>query len=142
MIAEEINPFDLKQYDMNTVIFVDTLIYSPDQTKLVAFIVDKNSTEKLVKKENSERYYYNATYLFCQKDKHTGKIGVFDYCHFGLANFYSYKEIKEALYNYCFYRLSEESTQEDIHYNVDDVRFWKSKEFERVIRNSKETLLQ
>jgi hypothetical protein len=140
MIVEKVNPFDLNVYDENTVIFVDTLIYSPDQTRLVAFIVDRNNTEKLVKKENNERYYYNATYLFGKKDK-TGNIGIFDYCHFGLVNFYSYKEIREALYNYCFYRLLGESTQENIHYNVDDVRFWKSKDFERVIKNSKETML-
>ena len=141
MIAEEIHPFDLKEYDVNTIIFVDTLIYGPDQTRLVAFIVDQNNTEKLVKKENTEKYYYNATYLFCQKDKKTGKIGVFDYSHFGLVNFYSYKEIRKALYDYCFYRLLGESTRGNIHYNVDDVRFWKSKDFDRVIKSSKEIQL-
>jgi len=139
MIDNKVSPFDKKYYDKSTQIFVDTLVYSPDLTKLIAFIITKNSTEKLLYKENNEKYYYNANYLFCVKNSDDGKISVFDYAAFNLVDFYSYKQIKEALNEYCFYRLLGESTPDNIHYNVDDVRFWQSKEFERVINNSKAT---
>lgn len=139
MVNAKINPFDIKEYDKNTRIFVDTIIYSPDKTRLITFIITKNNTEKLLKKENNENYYYNANYLFCVKNNTTNVIGVFDYSSFNLVNFYSYKEIKEALYDYCFYRLFGESTQENIHYNIDDSRFWQSKDFERVIKHSNQT---
>jgi hypothetical protein len=139
MINAKINPFDIEEYDDNTNVFIDTLIYSPDQKMLIAFIITKNSIEKLLRKENNEKYYYNANYLFCLKNNIEGKIGVFDYAGFNLVNFYSYNEIKEALHDYCFYRLFGESTRKNIHYNLDDVRFWKSKDFEMIIKNSKVT---
>ncbi|MDR6943896.1 hypothetical protein [Mucilaginibacter pocheonensis] len=102
MINDKTEPFDApKEYDQNTQIMVDTIIYNQDQNRLITFIINKNSTDKLLKKENKERYYYNSNYFFCLKDTQ-GKIKIFEFSNFNLKYFYNLHEIKNALYNYCF----------------------------------------
>lgn len=138
MIDKRTRPFDLRAYDNGTNFFIDSLVYGPDQTRMIVFVVAKNSTTKLLKRENNATYYYDAFYLFSSRESVDSSIRVYDYSGYRLNFFYSYSEIREALREYCFRRLMR-SDGNDIHYNIDDIRFWSSNDFEWVLNNSAAT---
>jgi hypothetical protein len=138
MIDNEIKPFDRKTYDKETDLFIDSMVYSPDQLRMIVFVVAKNSTMKLLRRENDLMFYYDALYLFCSRESMNAPIKVYDYSGYHLDFFYNYSEISEALREYCFNRLMRNEGAEQ-YYNVNDIRFWSSKYFERVLNNSTPT---
>jgi hypothetical protein len=140
MLIKHRNPFkSVDLFNSKTVIYIDSLIYGSDKLRMILFVISKNSTDKLLRKENLKKYFYNANYLFCTRESLNSPLKVYDYRGFNLVFFYSYSEIKEALNDYCFYRLSAESTKDDVHYNIDDIRFWRSDEFKLVEQYSRAT---
>ncbi|MBB2147397.1 hypothetical protein [Pedobacter gandavensis] len=141
MLNMHLNPFSSKMiYDQQSQLNIDSLIYGPNKLRMVVLVIVRNNTNKLLVKENKEKYYYNGFYLFCSRDNFQAPIKVYERSCFGLMNFYSYGEIKQVLHDYCFLRLFGESSLNDIHYNVDDLRFWNSVDFEWILKNSKPTL--
>jgi hypothetical protein len=135
MLDAGVNPYDKKIYDNDTELFVDTLLYSPDQCRMVVFVVDKNSSNKLSSRESDAPFFYNAHYLFCSRRSELDSIRVYDYTNFRLANFYDFLDIRDALRSYCFTQLTGIDGAEKF-YNVDDIRFWNSEIFERVLKHS------
>lgn len=140
MLEKQVNPFDLKTYDTETDLYIDSLVYSPDQLRMIVLIIAKNSATKLLRRENESLFYYDAFYLFCSRESANDPIKVYDYSGYRLSNFYNYVEISEALQEYCFRRLLRREGTEQ-HYNIDDVRFWSSKDFEWVLNNATATSL-
>jgi hypothetical protein len=135
MLSKHLHPFRPEtQFNSETDIHIDSIIYSPDELRMIVFVVTKNSTDKLFKKENGELFFYNANYLFCSRIDKNAPINVYDYVGYNLINYYSYKEIKEQLYEHCFIDLGK-----DDKYNVDDVRFWKSSDFNWIVEHSEAT---
>ena len=135
MLSKHVHPFrPEKQFDFNTEIRINSIIYSPDKLKMIVFVITKNSTDKLLKKENGQLFFYNGNYLYCLRGNKNSPIKVFDYAAFNLTHYYSYKEIKDRLDEHCFIDLGKENK-----YNVDDVRFWESNDFVQVIKNSEST---
>lgn len=140
MLNEKVKPFNLKMYDEQTDLFIDSLVYSPDQLRMIVFVISKNSTLKMLHRENDSGYYYDAYYLYCSRDSLKEPIKVYDRAGYGLVNFYDYEEIRGALRDYCFNRLLKLDGAIQ-HYNIDDKRFWSSKDFEWVVNNSIATSL-
>ncbi len=138
MLTSHLHPFrPEKEFDATTQIFIDSIIYSPDKSKLIVFVIKKNSTNKLLKKENNELYYYNGNFLFCSRDDIDSKIKIYDYAGFNLVNYYVKNDLKERLKEYCFLDRGQEKGK----YNIDDIRFWNSDDFNWVINNSQATKL-
>ena len=138
MLIKKTEPFDLKLYDSQTNLVIDSLIYGPDQLRMIVFVIARNSSTKLSSRENDSPFFYYAYYLFGSRQSMKDPINVFDYSGYRLGNFYDRAEISEALRDYCFNRMQRvESTEQ--YYNVDDKRFWNSNYFERVLRNSTAT---
>jgi len=136
MLYQHLHPFrPQKQFDSETKIFVDSILYSPDRLRMVVFVITRNSTGKLLKKENKAPFFYNANYLFCSRDNEKSHIRVYDYVGFNLVNYYKYNEVKERLKEFCFSGLGGKQNK----YNIDDKRFWKSNDFEWVLKNSQAT---
>lgn len=140
MRNEKIKPFNLKMYDEQTDLFIDSVVYSPDQLRMILFVITRNSTSKMLRRENESSYYYDAYYLYCSRDSLKEPIKVYDYAGYRLSFFYHYPEISGTLRDYCFNQLLELDGTEQ-HYNIDDKRFWSSKDFEWLINNSKTTKL-
>ena len=138
MLVNQTKPFNLKTYDEGTDLFIDSLIYSPDQYRMIVLVVAKNSSMKLSLRENGSPYFFDAYYLFCSRQSLKEPIKVYDYDGYGLSTFYDYTEIREALREYCFSRMMRKERDEQ-YYNIDDKRFWSSKYFERVLSNSTPT---
>jgi hypothetical protein len=140
MLKKNLHPFrPEKQFDSNTSIFLDSIIYSPDKLKMVVFVITKNSTNKLSEKEGKEPYFYNANYLFCSRETKDSSIKIYDYAAFNLVYYYSYNEIKKRLNEYCFLDLGQ---QKENKYNLDDLRFWQSDDFKWVSKNFNATQIQ
>jgi len=102
---------------------------------MIALVVARNASTKLSWRENDEPFFFDAYYLFCSRQSLEESVKVYDYDRYGLSTFYDYDEIREALREHCFSRLfSVEGTEH--HYNIDDKRFWSSKDFEWVLTYS------
>jgi len=138
MLVNGIKPFNLKKYDRESRLIIDSLIYSPDQIRMIVLVVVRNSSVKLSLREKNSPYFFDAYYLFCSRQSLTEPISVYDYDGYGLSTFYDYKEIKYALRDYCFNSMLKLNGPER-HYNIDDVRFWTSNDFEWVLNNSTPT---
>jgi hypothetical protein len=137
MLSAHLNPFiPVKEFDSGTKILVDSIIYSPDKLRIIVFVITKNTVDKLLIKENDSLFFYNANYLYCSRTNKNSPIKIYDYAGFKLVNYYNLKDIKERLRDYCFHENQDEIEE---NYNLDDVRFWKSKGFDWVIKNSVET---
>ena len=135
MIDNQIKPLDKKTYDQGTDLFIDSIVYSPDQLRMIVFVISKNSTKKLLRIENDSMFYYDAFYLSCTRESANAPIKVYDYSGYHLIFFYNYSVISKALREYCFNRLMRNEGTEQ-YYNVNDIRFWSSKYFERMLNNS------
>lgn len=134
MLTEHLHPFTpVSQFDIDTKLYIDSIIYSPDKLRMIVFLITRNSTDKLLKKENGEQYFYNANYLFASRED---GITIYDYVGFNLVYYYNYDSIKQRLHEYCFSDLAR-----DHKFNIDDVRFWNSDEFKWVMNNAKGTHL-
>ena len=132
MLSQHVHPFvPAKLFDTTTRIYVDSIIYSPNRLKMIAFVITRNSTTKLLKKENNEPYFYNANYLYCSRQNKEMPIKIYDYVGFNLVYYYSYESVKQRLQEYCFSDLANENK-----FNVDDLRFWYSEDFHWVMNNS------
>jgi hypothetical protein len=136
MLSTKIGPFELDIYDSRTNVVIDSLIYSPDQARMIVLLIVKNRTSKLLTRDNDSDYYYDAYYLYCSKDAQDGRVTVYDYSGYRLNFFYDREDIVDALHDYCFNRLAGQDGAE-YHYNIDDIRFWSSDDFEWVINNAR-----
>ncbi len=133
MLEKKIGPFRLEEYDSQTGFYIDSLITSPDQLRSVIFVITRNSTSKLLLRENALDYYFNAFYLYSSKEAIDSPQIIYDYSGYRLNGFYDRHEIREALREYCFNRLFRLDGEEQI-YNINDKRFWNSKSWEWVLK--------
>lgn len=140
MLGEHLQPFRPEEhFDTASIIYLDTVIYSPDKLKMIALVITENSTNKLMHKTNSAKSFFNGNYLFCSRVNLTSKISVYDYSSYNIAHYYNYADIRARLYEYCFKELSYEVFDGKNGYNIDDLRFWNSDVFKWVVSNSKAT---
>ena len=139
MLARHMSPFKPgSYYTTSSRIYVDSILYSPDKLRLIIFLISKvvnGKKEHLV--QDTLAYDYNANYLFCNRDSITGNIKVYDYSAFNLGNFDSYKDVKAALMELCFgRRATDKWSEKQPRYNMDDIRFWNSAEFDNIISSN------
>ena len=115
--------FDNSAYNALTQIIIDSIIYSPDYTKLAAFVVVKNSTENQLIPDPAHSWYYDGT---CYLGRGVGDSLKLYWVGPNFTNSESKEKISDYIREDCF-RLSNkrDSTQPDYcKYNLDDIRFW------------------
>lgn len=124
--------FNNTSYFDSTRIMVDTIIYSPDFTKIAAFIVVKNPTYRQISPDLKHKYYYDATcYIGIRKNSS------FDLSMAGpiFTNSVSYQAISSDLRNAC---LKTFVTNDGLYkYNMNDKRFWNSSIWIKNFTNTK-----
>jgi hypothetical protein len=122
-------PFHPNENDSLTHIYIDTILYSPNNNKYASFIITKNSDDKLLNKGNADEYHYNA-YLFIGKLK--ADFNVKDLTWVDAHSLVMYKSIKEAslrIREVYFKEITDRknlANESTFKYNIDDVRFWDS----------------
>ncbi|MCJ0743869.1 hypothetical protein [Pedobacter montanisoli] len=121
MLNKNIKPFrPPAKYGKNTDIYIDSILYGPDKLRLVVLLITKLQDES-----------YDGFFLFCKKDDIKSSIKVYDESSFGFINFQTYNDVKNALNEYCFRRRVTDHPwkNKEPKYNMDDIRFWSSREF-------------
>ena len=124
MLHDKVRPFHWKGYYGSQRLIIDSLVYSPDKMRMIVLVIVERS-----------KFSHDAYYLFCSRVAPAEPIKIYDYFGFSLGDFKNELDIREALREYCFTRMLKLDGNE-AHYNLDDVRFWTSKEFEWVLKNS------
>jgi len=135
MLHDKVRPFHLKKYDGRPHLIIDSLVYSPDKLRMIALVVVKNTD--MTKRST---FSHDAYYLFCSRESLAEPIKIYDFFGFGFNDFKNESDIREALREYCFTRMLKLDGNE-ARYNLDDIRYWSSKEFEWVLKNSLATSL-
>lgn len=129
MLKQNLQPFmPASAYTSETGIWVDSVLYGPDKRRLMVLVIARVPNPYKPTLEN-----YNGYFLFCDRATVSSPIRVYEYSDFSLGNYDTYSEIKEALWVLCFKRLA---TDRSPAYNLDDVRFWNSNKFNRVLNGS------
>jgi hypothetical protein len=136
MLFKNLSPFSPSSYyDSTTRIYIDSILYSPDELRAVVFVINRvaKDKKKLSLKNNFE---YNANYLFCDKVNKDSTIKVYRYSAFNLSKYGSYADVKNALFELCFgRRATDKWNEKQPRFNMDDSRFWNSEEFNYVVKN-------
>lgn len=115
--------FYSNEYYRATQLSIDTLLYSPDFSKVVVFVIAKNPTSRqLAPDERYEWYYVGYCYL-CVVKRDSIDLS---YINPSVKSYFKNKVAKELRANY--FRLF--ATVKDINghykygYNLNDIRFW------------------
>lgn len=135
MVEGKIIPYHGKKYDDSTKIYIDTIIYSPDNLYAALFVIMRcyNGSMTDSYRMNKDGYHFNGTVHFVKKIHNISaddswKIST----HHGVKYFLSenYNKIHSILRNENFNGRNGIATWDvKILYNLDDVRFWRSEEF-------------
>jgi hypothetical protein len=122
-IQDQVEFFSNSAYKALTQIIIDSIIYSPDYTKLAAFIVVKNSTENQLYPDPAHPWYYDGT---CYLGRRVGDSLKLDWVGPNFTQSDNEEKIASLIRDDWF-RLSNkrDSTQPRYcKYNLDDIRFW------------------
>ncbi|MBI1782151.1 MAG: hypothetical protein HYR66_12410 [Sphingobacteriales bacterium] len=123
--------FYSKEYFEGTEIIIDTIVYSPDFSKLGVLILTKNPTTRQLMPIKNEKWYYDATsYLGIRQ----GDSISLSYLGPGFTNSSDKQEQSKYIRNACFrIFVSKDTTEKYAHkYNFNDVRFWTSSEWQKI----------
>lgn len=137
MLLENIDPFDLPLiYDKKSILSVDTILYSPDFAKVVALAIVKNALSKFDRYSlDTSKYTYEGHYFYGYRNSEQKLI-------MNKGSWYRFSsdtknDVKEYFNTYAFIRKSTGHLYEgEPPYNMDDIRFWKSKEVAWYIKDS------
>jgi hypothetical protein len=127
LIREKQGPFYPKEYDSLTEIFVDTILYSPNNRKYASFIITKNSNDKLLDRGSKNEFHYNA-FCFIGKLTSESKIGDLTWVNAQiLVRFETYTEVSNLIRHAYFREITTRTNlagESTFKYNFDDIRFW------------------
>ena len=134
MVVNNIQPFKPKSFDINTQVFLDTLIYSPDSKRLAIWVITKNSNSKLLYPKDKDGYYYNGNCMYASRSDSSNVWRIHEYGFYGIDFSKSYKVVRDELSLYSFhYRSTFKRTDSIPTYNINDIRFWKEITWEESI---------
>jgi len=125
IIGKGIEPFNVKEYDSLTEVFIDTIIYSPSKNKLAFFVIAKNSNDKLLSGGNRNEFHYDA---HCFIGHISLNDEIFDISWLSAYNLSRYENLESASYRIRELHFQEfnETRNPKAKYNLDDIRFWDS----------------
>jgi len=137
MITNNIPPFTPKSFDVNTMVFVDTLLYSPDQRRLAIWVITKNSNSKLLYSKKNDGYYYNGNCMYASRNEISNNWRIHERSFFELVFFSSPNEIIKELFHYSFQdKVTFKRKDSFSTYNLNDIRFWTEITWEESILNT------
>jgi hypothetical protein len=146
--------FYAKEYYNSTELIIDSIIYSPDFSKLAVFVITKNPTSRQLMPDKKHEWYYNGTSYLGTRERDSLKL------YWLGPNFSNSPDKKELSYmmrdTYFNDFASRDTTSTNIYkFNLNDVRFWdcaiwqrikqdeiKKKEFEEEKKNHPENVYE
>jgi hypothetical protein len=115
--------FDNKAYFDSTQLIIDSIIYSPDFSKLAVFIITKNPSHRQLLPDRNYDWYYDATcYLGVRKNDTISLSFVGP----SFTNSYNKSELSSIIRDAYFTDFATKDTigLHTYKYNMNDVRFW------------------
>ncbi len=129
LIRYKSEPYEIKEYDSLTEIFVDTILYSPKKDKIAFFIITKNSNDKLLDKGSKDEFHYNADCFIGPLNNRYNVKAFVNIQEHSLFNFDNQKSTSDRIREVYFKEINMVTNLEGkslYKYNFDDVRFWDS----------------
>jgi hypothetical protein len=127
MFNKRNGPYFENGNDSLTEVFIDTILYSPDNNKMATFVITKNSNDKLLSPGNPNEYHYDAHCFLGERKEaeESWNLKWFRRLNFTRHKTYSYISAK-IRYRYFnnLVQLKGVDGESQNKYNFDDVRFW------------------
>jgi hypothetical protein len=127
MIKRNIDPYNSVENDLETKIFVDSILYSPQGDKIAFFVLTGNSNDKLIHKGNKSEFHYDAHCFIGHINKDYQLLDMTWLRGHNLSNYQSLKDasnrIREVYFKELILRRNSKG-ESTYKYNLDDVRFW------------------
>ena len=127
LVEKKAGPFYPDSYDDKTDIFIDSILYSPDQSRIVFFVIAKNSNANLLKTNDPEGEHFDAMCFLGTKES-TNRDWIVRW--FRIMNFHTYTTYSDvsAKIRFRYFRnlveIKNEEGESRYKYNIDDIRFW------------------
>ena len=123
--------FYSKEYFEGTDIIIDTIVYSPDFTKMGILVITKNPTSRQLMPIKDNDYYYNATAYLCVKFQDTLNL---TWVGPSFTNSKDKSEISKDIREACFRIFASKNTTDIPYYkyNLNDSRFWTSSVWQKI----------
>ncbi|WP_214229240.1 hypothetical protein [Pedobacter sp. B4-66] len=115
--------FSNSAYSDSTHLIIDSILYSPDLSKLAVFLITKNSTRRLLMPDKTYDWYYDATCYLGIKKNDTISLS---WIGPSFTNSYHIKELSNIIRDNYFNRMPSSSVSNVPRYNLNDRRFWNS----------------
>jgi len=127
MFNKKDGPYYENGNDSLTKIFIDTILYSPDDNRMATFVITKNSNDKLLSPGSPNEYNYNAHCFIGERKEaeESWNLKWFRRLNFTRHKTYSYvsEKIRYRYFNNIV-QLKKAGGESQYKYNFDDVRFW------------------
>lgn len=143
MIGDHIAPFrPATEYDEETNIFIDTVLYDKDSLKAMALVITENSIFKLKARLSEADNFYSGYYFFCRRDRRGEPLKVFKYNPYRLGRYESYRQVQHRLRYESFTRRSKDVWNDESKYNFDDQKFWSGSEYNEITSDTNYIVIQ
>lgn len=120
MISDHLGPFYPNSYDNETKIYVDTIVYGPDDNnRAVALVLLENSNKKIMVTENPDSVHYDGRAFLLEISENDWLVKWFNLMN--INRFSNQREASEYFRYKYFVHLASHST---FDYNINDKRFW------------------
>ena len=131
LLSKNIEPFDNKLlFDKNSILIIDTILYSPNADKLVVFVITQSDMDKegIIKSDTTKSWF--TGFQFYGYRINNKNIIINKYCNYSFSG-NNKNELKDLFYSYALTRKQTDHPFEgQQQYNMNDIRLWSSKEIE------------
>lgn len=134
LIKSRTEPYHSSENDNETMILIDTILYSPNLNKIAFFVITKNSNQKFellgggeLPEYPSDQFHFDAYCFLGEKKDPETKYHLAWMRVLNISNFHSYEEASQRIRSKYFNELASIQNREGesiYKYNLDDRRFW------------------
>jgi hypothetical protein len=120
------DPYYSKEYDSETAVEIDTIIFSPVTDKFFFIAIAKNSNDKLLSRGDKNEFHYDGYSFIARKNE----FGNWDIKWLSAYNFINHGSAQKASANARKAHFETFAERNDVDgkslykYNVNDKRFW------------------
>ncbi|HRK83389.1 MAG TPA: hypothetical protein PLZ12_18240 [Saprospiraceae bacterium] len=126
-IENKKDPFYPEIFTKESQVMIDTILYSPDKSKVVFFVITKNDNHTLLRTNNPNGFHFDARCFFGLRSNSHDSWNIYRFRYFNVILFDSYEASSTRLREMHFQELAsvkDSQGKSQFKYNLNDVRFW------------------
>lgn len=120
-------PFYPDMFSNESQVIIDTVLYSPNKSKVAFFVITKSSNHSLLGTNNPDGFHFDARCFFGLRSNSHASWDIYWSSCFSINLFESYEasstRIRE-MYFQEFAKLKNHQGESRFKYNLNDIRFW------------------